>query len=212
LGDLAPDFSANTTQGPLRFHEWMREHWVVLFSHPHDFTPVCTTELAELARLKPEFDARRTKLLGLSVDTLSSHEAWSHDVYDISGEPLRFPLVADTRAQVAELYDMIHPREHERWPVRALYVIDPQARIRLIEIYPFSTGRNFTEVLRALDSMQLAERYKVVTPADWTPGEDVIISPALQDENEIKRLFPQGYRRFKSYLRVTPDPRTPKKE
>lgn len=205
LGDTAPDFEAVTTQGPVHFHEWKEGSWAVLFSHPADFTPVCTTELGRVAELKHEFDKRNTKVIGLSVDPLESHAGWDQDIAEVTGHALNFPLIGDPDRKIAALYDMIHPNASATATVRSVFVIDPANKIRLTITYPASTGRNFQELLRVIDSLQLTDGYKVSTPVDWQKGDDVIVSPALSDD-EAKELFPRGFETKKSYLRLTPDP------
>lgn len=205
LGDLAPDFTAETTHGPLQFHGWKGPAWAVLFSHPRDFTPVCTTELGAVARLKPEFDRRRTKVIGLSVDSVESHRAWERDIEDVTRHAVNFPLIADPDRVVARLYGMIHPNAADNTTVRSVFVIGPDHRVKLTLTYPQSTGRNFQEILRAIDSLQLTADYKVSTPADWKQGDDVIILPSISDE-EAARLFPRRWMTSKPYLRVTPQP------
>lgn len=206
IGDTAPDFEQVSTAGKIKFHEWMGNSWSVLFSHPKDFTPVCTTELGEVARLKPEFDKRNVKVIGLSVDPLKDHEGWSKDIQETQGHALNFPLIADADRKVSQLYDMIHPNANETFTVRSVYIIDPRKKVRLIITYPASTGRNFVEILRVIDSLQLTDQFKVATPVNWKSGEDVIIIPSLTDENEIKQLFPAGYKKVKPYLRITKQP------
>lgn len=205
LGDDAPNFTAETTEGSIDFYDWKGDSWAVLFSHPKDFTPVCTTELGRVAGLKPEFDKRNTKVIGLSVDTSDSHEGWSQDIEDVTGNKLNFPLIADHDKTVADLYDMIHPNASDTMTVRSVFVIGGDNKVKLILTYPASTGRNFDEVLRVIDSLQLTSGYKVATPADWKQGEDVIIVPAVSDD-EAKELFPGGWDAKKPYLRVTPQP------
>jgi alkyl hydroperoxide reductase subunit AhpC len=205
LGDIAPDFTQDSTEGPIHFHEWAGGSWVVLFSHPKDFTPVCTTELGALARMKPEFDRRNVKVIGLSVDAVSDHRAWARDIEETQGAALNFPLLADADRKVSDLYGMIHPAASDTLTVRSVFVIDPAHRIRLMITYPASTGRNFEELLRVIDSLQLTDGYKVATPVDWRYGQDVIIVPSLGDE-EAKALFPKGWRAERPYLRVTPQP------
>jgi alkyl hydroperoxide reductase subunit AhpC len=205
LGDLAPDFTAETTAGTLRFHEWLGGSWGVLFSHPKDFTPVCTTELGEVARLKPEFDKRNTKVLGLSVDPLKDHHAWAGDIKETQGHALNFPLIADPDRKIANLYGMIHPNANDTLTVRSVFVIGPDKKVKLSITYPASTGRNFEEILRVLDSLQLTAKHSVATPVNWQRGEDVIISPAISDE-DAKTRFPQGWKTLKPYLRVTKQP------
>ncbi|MFN4023368.1 MAG: peroxiredoxin [Hyphomonas sp.] len=206
LGDVAPDFEADTTEGRIRFHEWSGGDWVIFFSHPADFTPVCTTELGYTAKLKDELSRRGAKALVISVDSLEAHRKWIGDIEETQGAAVNFPIIADTERKVATLYNMIHPNADPKVTVRAVYVIDPNRKIRASIIYPPSSGRNFDEILRLLDSLQLTDGYKVATPVNWTDGEDVIIVPSLQDADEIRRLFPKGYRAVKPYLRITPQP------
>ena len=205
LGDTAPDFKAETTQGPISFHEWKEGSWAVLFSHPADFTPVCTTELGRVAALKDEFDRRNAKVIGLSVDSLEQHEGWKGDIADVTGHALNFPLIADPDREVANAYDMIHPNASATNTVRSVFIIDPANKVRLILTYPASTGRNFQELLRVIDSLQLTDKYKVATPADWEHGQKVIVALALSDD-EAHQLFPQGFETKKPYLRLTPEP------
>jgi len=205
LGDEAPDFTAATTEGELKFHEWKGDSWAVLFSHPKDFTPVCTTELGRAAGLKPDFDKRNAKLIGLSVDTSESHGDWAQDIKDVTGNQLNFPVIADHDKKVADLYDMIHPNASDTVTVRSVFIIGPDNKVKLTLTYPASTGRNFDEILRVIDSLQLTADYKVATPADWKDGEDVIIVPAVSDK-EAKEKFPKGFEAKKPYLRVTPQP------
>jgi len=207
LGDTAPNFKTETTSGPIDFFEWAGSSWIVLFSHPKDFTPVCTTELGTVAKLKPEFDKRNVKVIGLSVDPLNDHLLWAKDIEETQGCKLNFPLIADPDKKIADAYGMIHPNASDTFTVRSVFIIDPNKKIRLLLTYPASTGRNFQELLRVIDSLQLTDGYKVATPADWKNGDDVIIVPSLKDEVEIKRLFPKGYRAVKPYLRITPDPK-----
>jgi alkyl hydroperoxide reductase subunit AhpC len=204
LGDTAPDFTAQTTQGEISFHQWLGDGWGVLFSHPADFTPVCTTELGAVARLKPEFDRRNTKVIGLSVDPVESHLEWESDIGETQGTPVNFPMIADPDRKVAEAYDMIHPNASGSATVRSVFVIGADKTIKLILTYPMSTGRNFPEILRALDSLQLTEVHPVATPADWQPGDDVIIGLSVPDDQAAEQ-FP-GYRTVKPYLRLTPQP------
>lgn len=201
LGQIAPDFEQASTHGPIRFHDWLGGAWGVLFSHPRDYTPVCTTELAEVARLKPEWDRRGVKPLGLSVDLLEDHEGWAADIAETQGQALNFPMLADADRRVSTLYGMIHPEADPAVTVRSVYVVDPARRIRLILTYPPSTGRNFAEILRAIDSLQLTDRRRVATPANWQPGEPVIIAPGLSAQ-EARQLFPQGWQEHRPYLRV----------
>ena len=205
LGDPAPDFTAETTEGELSFHEWLGNQWGVLFSHPKDFTPVCTTELGETARLKDDFAARNTKIIGLSVDPVDSHRRWEADIEETQGQRVNFPIIADPEHAVADLYGMIHPNASDTTTVRSVYVIDPNKKVRLTITYPASTGRNFNEILRVLDSLQLTDSYSVSTPVNWADGDDVIISPALSDD-EAQARFPKGFTTLKPYLRVTPQP------
>jgi alkyl hydroperoxide reductase subunit AhpC len=206
IGDTAPDFEAETTVGRIRFHEWIGKEWVIFFSHPADFTPVCTTELGYTAKLKDAFAQRGAKALVISVDTLEHHAAWSADIEETQGAAVNFPMIADANRKVATLYNMIHPNADPKVTVRAVYVIDPNKKIRASIIYPPSVGRNFDEVLRLLDALQLSDGYRVATPVNWKNGEDVIIAPSLQDPAEIARLFPKGYKALKPYLRLTPQP------
>jgi thioredoxin-dependent peroxiredoxin len=205
LGDTAPDFTADTTQGTVNFHEWLGDSWGVLFSHPKDFTPVCTTELGYVAKIKPEFDKRNVKVIGLSVNGLEDHARWDKDIEETQGTALNFPLIGDPDKKVADLYDMIHPNASDTATVRSVFVIGPDKKIKLTLTYPASTGRNFDEILRVIDSLQLTAGYKVATPANWQQGEDVIIVPAVSDE-EAKELFPNGWDAKKPYLRVTKQP------
>lgn len=201
LGQTAPDFDQQSTEGLIRFHEWLGNSWGLLFSHPKNFTPVCTTELAEVARLKPEWEKRNVKAIGLSVDPLESHETWAEDIAETQGHALNFPLLADADKHVANLYGMIHPDSDPTVTVRAVFLIDPAKRVRLILVYPPSAGRNFAEIVRAIDSVQVSDRAKVSTPVNWEPGKPVIISPALTDE-QAKEQFPQGWQELRPYLRM----------
>jgi alkyl hydroperoxide reductase subunit AhpC len=205
LGDIAPDFEADTTEGHLSFHDWLGDSWGVLFSHPKDFTPVCTTELGTVARLKPEFDKRNTKVIGLSVDPIDSHAGWAKDIEETQGTALNFPLIGDSDRKVADLYDMIHPNANDTLTVRSVFIIGPDKKVKLTLTYPASTGRNFDELLRVIDSLQLTASYKVATPADWKDGDNVIIGSAVSDD-EAKELFPNGWTTIKPYLRVLPQP------
>ena len=205
INEIAPDFEAVTTEGKIRFHEWIGQSWAMLFSHPKDFTPVCTTELGRVAALKPEFDKRNVKVVGLSVDGVAEHEKWSQDITDVTGSSLNFPLLADPDRTVADLYDMIHPNANDTLTVRSVFVIGPDNKVKLTLTYPASTGRNFDEVLRVIDSLQLTAKHKVATPADWKSGEDVIIVPAVSDE-DAKVAFPNGWDAKKPYLRVVKQP------
>ena len=205
LGDEAPNFTAETTEGTIDFHDWKKDSWAVLFSHPKDFTPVCTTELGAVARLKPEFEKRGVKVMGLSVDPLDSHKGWSQDIADVTGNAPNFPMIADDDRKVADLYGMIHPNANDTLTVRSVFVIGPDNKVKLTLTYPASTGRNFEEILRVIDSLQLTANHKVATPSDWKQGDDVIIVPALSDD-EAKELFPDGWDAKKPYLRVTAQP------
>jgi len=208
LGDIAPDFQADTTEGPISFHEWIGDSWAVLFSHPKDFTPVCTTELGYVARCKPDFDKRGVKVIGLSVDQTDSHKRWAEDIKETQGAELNFPVIADPDHKIAELYDMIHPEISDVFTVRSVFVIGPDKKIKLMITYPASTGRNFDEILRVIDSLQLTAKYSVATPVNWKDGDDVIIVPSLSDE-AAKEKFPRGWRAPKPYLRITPQPNKP---
>ena len=205
LGDTAPDFTAESTEGSIRFHDWIGDRWAVLFSHPKDFTPVCTTELGYVARLKPEFEKRGVKAIGLSVDPLASHKGWAADILETQGHAVNFPILADPDKVVANLYGMIHPSHDEVYTVRTVFVIDPKKKIRLLITYPQTTGRNFDEILRVIDSLQLTDAHRVATPVNWKQGEDVIIVPAVTDE-EARATFPRGWKTLRPYLRLTPQP------
>ena len=204
IGDRAPDFEADTTKGRIKFHEWLGDSWGILFSHPKDFTPVCTTELGAVAKLKPEFEKRNAKVIGLSVDPLDAHKDWSKDIKDVTGTAPNFPMIADPDRTVADLYGMIHPNAADTTTVRSVFIIGPDKKVKLTLTYPASTGRNFEELLRVIDSLQLTAKHQVSTPSDWKQGEDVIIVPAVSDEDAQKR-FP-GYTTVKPYLRTTPQP------
>jgi alkyl hydroperoxide reductase subunit AhpC len=206
LGDIAPDFEADTTEGHIHFHEWLGSSWAVLFSHPKNFTPVCTTELGYTAKLKPEFDKRNVKVLGLSVDPVDSHEKWANDIKETQGYALNFPLIADPERKVANLYGMIHPNASDTLTVRSVFIIGPDKKIKLSLTYPASTGRNFDEVLRVIDSLQLTSKHQVATPVNWKQGEDVIIVPAVSDE-DAKKKYPEGWKAPRPYLRIVPQPR-----
>src|SRR5262245_32467979 len=205
LGDTAPDFTAESTEGAVRFHDWIGDSWAVLFSHPKDFTPVCTTELGYVARLKPEFDKRHVKAIGLSVDPVTSHKGWAADIKETQGHAVNFPIIADPEKKVADLYGMMHPAHDEVFTVRTVFVIDPKKKIRLMITYPQTTGRNFDEILRVIDSLQLTDAHRVATPVNWKQGEDVIIVPAVTDE-EAKAKFPKGWKALKTYVRLTTQP------
>ncbi len=206
LGDTAPDFVQESSEGTIRFHEWLGDSWGVLFSHPADFTPVCTTELGLTAKLKDEFAKRNVKVIALSVDPVESHKKWIEDINDTQNTKVNFPIIADGDRKVSTLYDMIHPNASVTATVRSLFIIDPKKVIRLIITYPASTGRNFDEVLRVIDSLQLTEYHSVATPGNWKNGEDVVIVPSLQDPELIKQKFPKGYKMLRPYLRMTPQP------
>lgn len=205
LGDIAPDFTAETTEGKISFHQWLGSSWGVLFSHPADFTPVCTTELGRAAKLKPEFEKRNVKVIALSVDSLDSHNRWLPDINETQHTVMNFPIIADPDQTVAVLYDMIHPNASQTFTVRSVFVIGPDKLVKLILTYPASTGRNFDELLRVIDSLQLTANYSVATPADWKNGEDVVIAPAITNE-VAETKFPKGFKVVKPYLRLTPQP------
>ena len=205
LGDTAPNFQAQTTEGNIDFYDWAGDEWVVFYSHPADFTPVCTTELGRTAALKGEFAKRNTKVIALSVDPLEDHEKWMKDIEETQEVKMNFPVIADEDRSIAIAYDMIHPKASEKATVRSVFIIDPKKKVRLTLTYPPSTGRNFHEILRVLDSLQLTDNYRVATPADWEDGEDVVISPSIADE-DIPAKFPKGHTKIKSYLRTTPQP------
>jgi alkyl hydroperoxide reductase subunit AhpC len=206
LGDIAPDFEADTTEGRIHFHDWLGNSWGVLFSHPKDFTPVCTTELGYTARLKPEFDKRGVKVMGLSVDPLDAHKRWSKDIEETQGVAPNFPMIADADRKIADLYGMIHPNASDTLTVRSAFIIGPDKKIKLSINYPASTGRNFDEILRVIDSLQLTAKHQVATPVNWKSGEDVIIVPSVSDEDASKK-YPQGWKALKPYLRIVPQPR-----
>jgi alkyl hydroperoxide reductase subunit AhpC len=206
LGDEAPNFTAETTEGTINFYDYLGDSWGVLFSHPKDYTPVCTTELGRVAALKPEFDKRNVKVVGLSVDPLDSHEGWASDIEETQGHKLNFPLIADSDHKVSDLYDMIHPNANDTLTVRSVFVVGPDKKIKLTLTYPASTGRNFDELLRVIDSLQLTAKHKVATPVDWKQGGDVIIVPSVSD-SDAKALFPNGWKTVKPYLRVVPQPK-----
>ena len=206
LGDEAPDFTAETTEGTVSFYDWKGDSWAVLFSHPKDFTPVCTTELGRVSALKPEFDKRNTKVIGLSVDPLDSHKGWANDIKETQGYALNFPLIADHDRKIADLYDMIHPNASDTFTVRSVFIVGPDKKIKLTLTYPASTGRNFDEILRVIDSLQLTAKHKVATPSDWKQGEDVIIVPSVSDA-DAKVQFPNGWKTLRPYLRVVPQPK-----
>ena len=207
LGDIAPDFEAESSAGKLNFHQWVGSSWCILFSHPKDFTPVCTTELGYMARIKPEFDARNVKILGVSVDAVESHKGWIKDIEETQSATVTYPIIADQQRKVANLYGMMHPAHDEVYTVRTVFVIDPNKKIRLMITYPQTCGRNFDEILRVVDSLQLTDRFSVATPVNWKKGQDVIIVPSLSDE-DAKKKFPKGWKALKPYLRITPNPAT----
>lgn len=205
LGDIAPDFTAETTEGKINFHEWLGNGWGVLFSHPADYTPVCTTELGTTAKLKSEFEKRNVKIIALSVDPLDKHAGWIKDINETQNTVVNFPIIADADRKISELYDLIHPNASETFTVRSVFIIGPDKKVKLTITYPASTGRNFHELLRVIDSLQLTANYSVATPANWKDGEDVVIVPAVKDE-DIPAKFPKGHTRVKPYLRLTPQP------
>lgn len=206
LGDTVPNFTQASNEGEINFYDWAGDSWVILFSHPADYTPVCTTELGEVARLKPEFDKRNVKALALSVDDVESHKGWIGDIEETQSVKLNYPILADPDKKVSDLYDMIHPNATNTVTVRSVFIIDPQKKLRLSFTYPPSTGRNFDEILRVIDSLQLTDKYSVATPANWTDGQDVVIVPSLKDPEVLKEKFPKGYKEVKPYLRMTPQP------
>lgn len=205
LGDVAPDFTAQTTEGEISFHNYIGDSWVVLFSHPADYTPVCTTELGTVAKYKAEFEKRNTKVIALSVDGLESHKGWIKDINETQNTTVNFPIIADEDRKIAALYDMIHPNANEKFTVRSVFVIGPDKKIKLMITYPASTGRNFEELLRVIDSLQLTANYSVATPANWKNGEEVVIAPTVSNE-EAETKFPKGFKIVKPYLRLTPQP------
>lgn len=206
LGDTVPDFKQASSMGDISFYEWAGDSWVILFSHPADFTPVCTTELGEVARLKPEFDKRNVKVLALSVDDVDSHTGWIKDIEETQNVQLNYPILADSDRKVSDLYNMIHPNASNTLTVRSVFIIDPSKKLRLTLTYPASTGRNFPELLRVIDSLQLTDNYKVATPVNWQDGQDCVIVPSITDPEELKQRFPKGYTEIKPYLRMTPQP------
>lgn len=206
LGDTAPDFEQETSLGPIRFHDWAGDSWVILFSHPADFTPVCTTELGLTGKLQAEFERRNVKAIALSVDGAQSHRDWIKDIEATQNTVVGFPIIADADRKVASLYQMIHPGESTTVTVRTVFIIDPAKRVRLTLSYPLNVGRNFDEILRTIDALQLADAHTVATPGNWKPGDDVVIPPSIQDEAEIRAKFPKGYRAERPYLRLTPQP------
>ena len=206
LGDTAPDFTQQSSAGEFNLYKYLGDSWGVLFSHPKDFTPVCTTELGQVAKIKDEFDKRNVKVVGLSIDPTNSHEEWIEDINETQNTKVNFPIIADFNRNVANLYDMVHPNADDTQTVRSVFVISPDRKIRLTITYPASTGRNFDEILRVIDSLQLTDKYSVATPVNWKDGDDVVIAPAIQDESELNQKFPKGYRQLKPYLRLTPQP------
>ncbi|MGC9528019.1 MAG: peroxiredoxin [Limnospira sp.] len=206
LGDIVPDFTQSSSEGDISFYDWAGDSWVVLFSHPADYTPVCTTELGTVAKLKPEFDKRNVKVIALSVDDAESHKGWIGDINETQQTNINYPILADGDRKVSDLYDMIHPNASASVTVRTVFIIDPNKKLRLTLTYPPSTGRNFDEILRVIDSLQLTDNYKVATPADWKDGDDCVIVPTITDPEELKQKFPKGYTEVKSYLRMTPQP------
>jgi alkyl hydroperoxide reductase subunit AhpC len=206
IGSVAPDFTQESTEGPIHFHEWIGKSWAILFSHPKDFTPVCTTELGMVAKLKPEFDKRNVKVVAVSVDDVESHKKWSLDIDETQKTKMNFPILGDADKKVANLYDMIHPEANDTMTVRSVFIIDPNKKVRAMITYPASTGRHFDEILRVIDSLQLTDSHSVATPANWKDGGDVVIVPSIQDPEVIKQKFPKGYTALKPYLRMTPQP------
>jgi thioredoxin-dependent peroxiredoxin len=206
LGDTVPDFTQASSMGDISFHQWAGDSWVVLFSHPADYTPVCTTELGTVAKLKPEFDKRNVKVIALSVDDAESHKGWIGDINETQGTSVNYPILADGDRKVSGLYDMIHPNSLDNLTIRTVFIIDPNKKLRLQLTYPASTGRNFDEILRVIDSLKLTDNYQVATPADWKDGEDCVIVPSLKDPEVLKEKFPKGYKEIKPYLRMTPQP------
>jgi len=206
LGDTVPNFTQESSTGKIDFYDWAGDSWVILFSHPADFTPVCTTELGEVARLKPEFDKRGVKVLALSVDNVESHQGWIKDIEETQQVALNYPILADPDRRVSDLYDMIHPNANNTLTVRSVFIIDPNKKLRLTLTYPASTGRNFDELLRVIDSLQLTDNYSVATPANWKEGEDCVVLPSIKDPQELAQKFPKGYEELKPYLRMTPQP------
>jgi len=206
IGDIAPDFTQESTEGPIHFHDYVKGKWAVLFSHPKDFTPVCTTELGAVAKLKGEFEKRNSRVIAVSVDDTKSHKGWIGDIEETQHTKMNFPILADPDRKVADLYGMIHPNANDTLTVRSVFFIDPNKKIRAMITYPASTGRNFAEILRVLDSLQLTDHHQVATPADWKDGDDCVIVPSLTDPEELKKKFPKGFKALKPYLRMTPQP------
>ena len=206
IGDVCPDFSAETTEGPIKFHEWIGDKWCVLMSHPKDFTPVCTTELGTVAKIKSELEKRNAKAIAVSVDDVKSHKGWIGDIEETQHTKMNFPIIGDQERKVANLYGMIHPNANDTLTVRSVFFIDPKKKVRAMITYPASTGRNFDEIMRVIDSLQLTDNYQVATPANWKRGDDCVIVPSLTDAEEIKKKFPKGYKALRPYLRMTPQP------
>jgi alkyl hydroperoxide reductase subunit AhpC len=206
IGDIAPDFEAETTEGKIQFHQWIGDRWCVLMSHPKDFTPVCTTELGRVANLRGEFEKRNAKAIAVSVDDVTSHKGWIGDIEETQKARMNFPIIGDQERKVANLYGMIHPKANDTLTVRSVFFIDPKKKVRAMITYPASTGRNFQEILRVLDSLQLTDNYQVATPADWKQGDDCVIVPSLTDPEELKKKFPKGFKALRPYLRMTPQP------
>jgi thioredoxin-dependent peroxiredoxin len=207
LGDVAPDFTADSTQGKIEFHKWAGDSWVIFFSHPKDFTPVCTTELGEAAKKLPEFKKRGVKVVALSVDGVDSHKGWVKDIEETQATKVEYPILADPDKAVANLYGMIHPNASDTFTVRTVFIIDPKKKVRLTMTYPAPTGRNFDEILRVIDALQLTDKHSVATPVNWKQGQDCVILPSIQDPEELKKKFPQGFKALKPYLRMTPQPK-----
>lgn len=205
LGDIAPDFVAESSEGQIKFHQWLGDSWAVLFSHPADFTPVCTTELGSVAKFKPEFDKRNVKVIALSVDPVESHLQWIKDINETQNTVVNYPIIADPTFEVSKLYGFVHPNASDKFTVRSVVIIDPDKKVKLLITYPASTGRNFTEILRVIDSLQLTANYSVATPANWKNGEDVVVIPSIKSE-DIPAKFPKGFTEIKPYLRITPQP------
>ena len=206
IGDVCPDFSAETTEGPIQFHQWIGDKWCVLMSHPKDFTPVCTTELGTVAKIKSELEKRNAKAIAVSVDDVKSHKGWIGDIEETQKTKMNFPIIGDQERKVANLYGMIHPNANDTLTVRSVFFIDPKKKVRAMITYPASTGRNFDEIMRVIDSLQLTDNYQVATPANWKRGDDCVIVPSLTDAEEIKKKFPKGYKALRPYLRMTPQP------
>ena len=206
LGDVAPDFTAETTEGKIEFHKWIGDSWCIFFSHPKDFTPVCTTELGEAAKKMPEFQKRGVKVIALSVDSLESHKGWTNDINETQKTTVNYPIIADQSREIAQKYGMIHPKALDSFTVRTVFIIDPNKKVRLMMTYPAPTGRNFDEILRVVDALQMTDKYSVATPVNWKQGDECIILPSLKDPEELKKKFPKGFKELKPYLRLTPQP------